>query len=116
MIEQPQPRPYRGRGRNGLPGALGLAILQSGEFLESLRDAMRTRDPHALVDGERLPQMRRSFTEAASLHVTEAESFQSTRFLRHRSDITGNDQSLGMQLSRPGGRFGDFGRAPDNIV
>jgi hypothetical protein len=59
---------------------------------------LRTRGAHALVDVQRLPQMRRSFTEAASLHVTEAESFQSTRFLRHRADITGNDQSLGMQL------------------
>jgi len=77
--------------------------------MESFLDAPRGGGADALVDRQRLPQVRGGLAGVAVLQVALAESFQGVRFLGGRAEVAGDGQRLGVTLAglagsrRPGG-------------
>ena len=64
--------------------------------MESFLDAPRGGGADALVDRQRLPQVRGGLAGVAVLQVALAESCQGVRFLGGRAEVAGDGQGLGM--------------------
>ena len=67
--------------------------------MQGLLDAPGAGAADALVDGERLVQVRAAFRAVAVLEVGLADSFQSASFLHGYAEVAGDGKGAGMILA-----------------